>query len=297
MSAILVKSGWETARDRGAAERADLITRLQREGAWDLVKKLDKCGEVMRLVCANCGSKKAVEMSCMRRWCPACAYQVKRERLKRFDQTARAMKWPLFVTLTKRNTGDPECIREIRADWGRMRRRKLLESKIKGGIATIEITNTGNGWHPHLHILCDCKWLALHVPAPTFADSVDVKRQKYDHARLELSALWCSVIKQDQSIVSALRAKPGEALAYALKYAIKGSDLINSQDDIAPMIRVLEKSRMISAFGDLYALDAELQDDERPKCTCKDCGEASTYMPDWVVDKLYIQSYDRRLGK
>lgn len=297
MTAERAQTGWEDARDRGNAERSQLIDRLRSEEAFDLANKLSKCGEVLRLVCANCGSKKAVEMSCMRRWCPACSYAVKRERLKRFDQTARAMKWPLFVTLTKRNTGDPNCIREIRADWSKMRRRKLLVSRIKGGIATIEITNTGNGWHPHLHILCDCKWLALHVPAPTFADSPDVKRQKYDHARLELSALWCSVIKQDQSIVSALRAKSGDALAYAIKYAIKGTDLINSPDPIAPLLRVLEKSRMISAFGDMHDVDAQIQDDEKPKCTCKDCGQIQTFMPDWIVEKMYIQAYDNRFNK
>lgn len=177
-----------------------------------------------------------------------------------------------------------------------MRRRKLIEKRITGGIATIEITNQGNGWHPHLHVLADCKWLALHVPEPRFQDSEDVKRQKYDHARLELSALWSAVIKQDFAIVSALRKEPGEALAYTLKYAVKGSDLIHSPDPIAPLLRMLNKSRLVSAFGDLHGMEPKLIDDEKRKCACGKCGAEGSMMPDWVVDRMRVDAYDRRIS-
>lgn len=286
----------EQARERGEREREDLIDRLDDEGAPDLANKLRGCGEPLPLICAHCGNPHPVEVACSRRWCPACAYQVHRERVKRFDQSARAMPWPLFITLTMRNTGDPTCIRTIREHWGRMRRRKLIDQKIDGGIATIEVTNRGEGWHPHLHVLCNCRWLALHVPEPRQRDSEAVKRQKYDHARLELSALWAQVIGQENAVVSALRAKAGDALAYVLKYAVKGSDLINSPDPIAPMIRCLEKSRMISAFGTMHNLEAELIEAEKPKCKCKNCGATDSLMPDWIVDRMMRDAYDRKLG-
>jgi plasmid rolling circle replication initiator protein Rep len=286
----------EQARERGILEREALIDRLRREGADDLARKLTTCGETLPLVCVNCGSKHPVEVACKRRWCPACAWRVQKDRMARFSEAGAAMKWPLFITLTMRNTGDPQCIRTIREAWGRMRRRKLMAQRIAGGIATIEITNQGNGWHPHLHVLADCQWLALHTPEPSFGDSEGVKRQKYDHARLELSALWGSVIKQETAIVSALRKEPGAALAYTLKYAVKGSDLIDSPDPIAPLLRVLNKSRLVSAFGNLHNLEPELIEEERPKCKCGKCGAEGAFLPDWIIDKLERDSYDRRLG-
>lgn len=192
-----------------------------------------------------------------------------------------------------RNTGDPECIREIRSHWSRMRRRKLVEKRISGGVSTIEVTNIGNGWHPHLHILCNCEWLALHTPPPNRRDSAEVKRQKYDHARLELSALWANVIGQETATVSALRKKPGECLKYAMKYAVKGSELIASPDPVAPLIRVMSKSRMVSAFGDLHGKIPAEDDDEKPACVCPDCGEEKSWIPVDVEHHARRQAYDK----
>jgi hypothetical protein len=281
------------ARARGIAEREALSARLTSEGAFDLVQKLAGCGEPFRLVCTCCGSKRSVEVQCRRRWCPSCAFAVQMDRLSRYRRAAEEMQWPLFITLTVPNSADPECIREVREKWGRMRRRKLMVDRIKGGISTIEVTNTGAGWHPHLHVLADCKWLALHTPAPTSLDSEGVRRQKYDHARLELSALWGQVISNPVAVVSALRKPAGECLRYALKYAIKGSDLIESKENIAPLIRVLSKSRMVSTFGSCHGRVEADDEDERPAVTCGDCGSIQAFVPQSVVDRLYRSSYDK----
>lgn len=271
------------AKARGAAERSALAERLRREGADDLAQKLDNCGVPLRLVCTCCGNRKSVEMQCRRRWCPACAWVVQRERLEKYQAAANQMQWPLFITLTMPNRPDAECIREIRGHWSKLRRRKLIVDRIKGGLNTIEITNKGNGWHPHLHVLADCQWLALHTPPPQFRDSAAVKRQKYDHARLELSALWCQIIKSPVGVVSALRKPPGECIAYALKYAVKGSDLIESPDPIADLIRVLSRSRMLSTFGALHGLVAADDEEERPAVACSECGNEKSFMPEDFV--------------
>jgi hypothetical protein len=265
---------------RGIEERAALAARLRQEGENDLAEKLDACGAPLRLVCVCCGSKKSVEIRCRRRWCPACAWIVSRERIEKYVQAAATMQWPLFVTLTKPNSPDPECIRTIREDWSRMRRRKLMVDRIAGGISTIEVTNKGAGWHPHLHVLCDCRWLAIHTPPPSPRDSEGVKRQKYDHARLELSALWAQVIKNPVAVVSALRKPPGEALRYTLKYAVKGQDMIDCPDPIGPLIRVLSRSRMVSTFGTMHGRIAEDEEEERPAVECGECGNIKSFMPE-----------------
>ena len=283
----------ERARQRGREERERLKERLINEGAADLAEKLQKCGQQMILICSNCGERRQVEIACKRRWCPACAWLVQRERIAKYGRAASAMQWPLFVTLTVPNTTDPECIRGLREAWGRMRRRKLMAERVAGGVSTIEITNKGNGWHPHLHCLCDCKWLAIHTPPPRPNESAAVIRQKCDFARQELSAVWADVIKNPVAVVLAIRKAPGEALAYALKYGVKGSDLIEAKNPIAPLIRVLSKSRMLSAFGSLHGLKLDEEEDERPAVICPCCGEEKTLVPQMVEDRARIQAYDR----
>lgn len=281
------------ARERGIREREGLKERLLREGATDLAMKLDKCGEPLRLVCCHCGGRKQVAIACKRRWCPSCAWLVQWDRLSRFKVAADCMQWPLFVTLTVENSEDPECIRELRACWSKMRRRKLIADKVKGGVSTIEVTNTGNGWHPHLHILCDCEWLAVHTPKPRWGDSEAVKKQKYMHAADELGRIWAHVTKQEIAIVKAIRKPPGDVLRYAMKYAVKGSDLIESPDPIAPLIRVMSRSRMVSAFGSLHGNIPSDPEDERPAVACECCGEIKSFVPEAVEDRARIHAYDR----
>lgn len=285
-----------TARERGTLERSQLADRLRAEDAGDLAMKLDGCGTPLGLTCACCGARRTVEVACKRRWCPACAWIVARERLAKYERAADTMKWPLFITLTVRNTPDPEIIRDLRGWWSKMRRRKLMSDKVTGGISTIEVTEGEGGWHPHLHILADCRWLALHVPAPAWTDSEAVKRQKYDHARLELSALWSQVIGQEQASVLALRKPPGECLRYALKYAVKGSTLIESKLPIAPLIRVLSKSRMLSAFGSMHGLKLDDPEDEKPGTVCMECQNVTDWIPDHVIDLIHARAIDLKNG-
>lgn len=284
-----------TARQRGAAERELLAVRLRNEGAADLAMKIEGCGTPLNLNCACCGARKTVEIACKRRWCPACTYLVMRERLKKYNRAAALMQWPLMVTLTMQNTPDPDCIRAIREHWGRFRRRKLIDTKMKGGVTTVEVTEGEGGWHPHLHIVADCQWLALHVPAPHWTDSVEVKREKYDYARLELCALWSQVVGQKQATVLANRKAPGEALAYALKYAIKGTTMIESKLPIAPLIRVLQKSRMLSAFGSMHGLNLDDEEEEKPRAICTSCMQETSWIPEFIVDGIYRNLHDKRV--
>lgn len=274
-------------------QRDQLSQRLRSEGEHDLAAKIDNCGTAIPLICCNCGTSKTVEAQCRRRWCPACAYSVQMERVAKWSAATRMLKWPLFLTLTVPNDPDPERIRTLRADWSRMRRRKIIASRISGGITTIEVTEGNGGWHPHMHVLADCKWLAVHVPAPSPRDSPDVVKQKCDHAKIELENIWSNVIGEPASIVAALRARSGDALAYSLKYAVKGSDLIASKLPIGPLIRVISKSRMISAFGDFHGRITPDDEEEKPRCTCPDCGESASFIPAEIAARACISARDK----
>lgn len=269
----------EDARCRGRREREAVRMRLEREGEIELANKLAKCGLPVPLVCTHCGLGKVVETRCKKRWCPSCAWSVQRERLDRFGGAVDLMQWPLFITLTMRNSGDVECVRELRRRWGMMRRRKLLKEKVLGGVASIEVTNRGNGWHPHLHVIADCEWLALHTPAPRWDESEAVRTQKREHAKLEITALWQQVIGDTDAITWIKRVKDESFLRYCLKYSVKGSTLIECKDAIGPLIKVMERSRLVSAFGCLHGRTAEMVDDDRPVLCCSQCQQEKTFLP------------------
>jgi hypothetical protein len=285
----------EAATARGKLEREQVKFRLYGEGANDLGNTLANCGLPLPLVCVCCGNDRAVETSCRKRWCPACQWQIQRKRIDRFSGAVSLMKWPAFLTLTQTNDPDPEKIRDLRQAWSRMRRRKIFVDKILGGVAAIEVTNHGNGWHPHLHAIIDCEWLSVHTPAPTWRDSHDVFVQKCEHAQNELSSVWAGVLGQPEAIVWVTRMKDLDRLRYSLKYACKGSDLVKSPDPIAPLIRVLDRSRLVSAFGNLHGRTSEMELDEHPVHCCQLCGNEKSFLPLDVVQRMARVEPDRIL--
>jgi hypothetical protein len=267
--------------------REELIIRLKWEGADDLAEKLQKCGQPLWMTCTHCGDNHKTETSCKRKWCPACQRQIATKRANRMRNAIKAMEWPLFVTLTMANSDDPESVRHLRRSFGKLRNRKLWKSKVAGGVAAIEVTNIGNGWHPHLHALIDCRWLAIHTPEPNKHWSNEKKRPYWLSANRELSDTWAHILGQPMANIKTKRATKGDVIKEILKYSVKGSDLLDSPDNIAPMIRVLDMTRLITTFGSLYGRTKEL--DERihnEGCPCGKCGVKGAMLPADVVGYL-----------
>ena len=291
------KAASTAARKAQDAEMREKIRlRLIGEGDYEMASKLDKCGVPLPLVCTCCGSGKVVEMRCKKRWCPACQWAVQKTRMERFGGALKMIRWPLFVTLTARNSDDPESIRKIREDWGRFRRRKIIAEKVSGGVVALEVTNNGNGWHPHLHCVVGCEWLSLHTPPPHWQESKAAQKAKCEMAQMELSRRWAESIGQEEAVVWVKRIKDDGALTYSLKYSVKGSDLVESKNDIGPVIRVMERTRLISAFGDLYGRTSEMVDDDREEPTCTECGNAKSFCPVDVIDMMRRSDPMERAG-
>lgn len=264
-------------------EREKIRHRLEAEGEFDLAEKLANCGLPIEMVCAHCGEHGEVETHCKRRWCPACAWLVQRKRLERYSGAVKLMRYPAFLTLTIANSPDPESVRKLRKDWAKMRRRKIIAGKVSGGIAAIEVTNKGKGWHPHLHAIIDSKWLAVSTPEPHWTDTPEDYALKLKSAQAELAIIWADTIKQPISVVWIKRCKSQEALVYSLAYAVAGEELVKCPEAIGPLIRVIEKTRLVSAFGNLYGRTAEMDDDEKPCACCKNCGTEKSIVPLSVI--------------
>ena len=287
----------KATRKAAAAEvRAALIDRLLQEGADDLAAPLQACGQPFPLTCTNCGGIHTVETHCRCRWCPACAPLVSAERAARWGAAIEALQWPLFVTLTIPNSEDPETLRHLRKKWGQFRRRKIIKERVAGGVATFEVTNKGNGWHPHIHAVMDCRWLAIHTPEPRATDSAEVIAEKCRRAQEELTAQWSHMLGVPWSSVWVRRVHGSGVIQEVLKYACKGSELVESPDAIAPMLRVLKQTRTLSGWGSLHPLPSP-DEEQKPSVACSDCGAEKSFIPSELAFLYRIDNQEKLTGR
>jgi hypothetical protein len=230
-----------------------------------------------------CGDRQRCEQRCNLKWCPVCARKRSAQRCCRYSIAAQNMRWPMHITLTICNVGEIsiEDIRALKAAFKRLRRTLLWRRCVVGGIVSLELTNTGKGWHPHLHILADAEWLSLETRPPCRADSRARKFKKCQRASAELERAWSACIGQMMSSIKVRRCSGEVAIREVLKYAVKPADLIDSPDAIGPAIRAISGGRNVTPFGTLYNLRSELR--EKPHvCKCAACGEVGTLAPEEV---------------
>jgi len=99
--------------------------------------------------------------------------------------------------------------------------------KAEGAVYTLELTNKGNGWHPHCHMIV----LAASVPSQS-----------------ALSAEWHK-ITGDSMIVDCrpITGDPSEGFMEVFKYAVKFSDL--SLEDNWHAAQRLKGKRLLNSFG------------------------------------------------
>ncbi len=276
------------AHHRACADRAKLLERLEGEGADDLTKTFQKCGEKFQLVCTSCGGTHEAEKRCSKKWCPVCSRKIAAKRSMKFEKAVAKMEWPLFVTLTMRNVDDlkSDAVRTLRRAFGKLRQRKLWKAHVKGGVASIEVTNIGNGWHPHLHAVLDCEWLAWFTPKPRPRDSRAQIKKLCERAAQELERVWAKLLKQPTASVKVKRVTDATVTKEVLKYSVKGSDLLNSPDDVSPILRCLEATRLVTTFGSLFGIGKGQPDEtERPSIVCP-CGAEKCWMPQETVDRI-----------
>lgn len=291
------KSGESTQRklgDRSESHetakrlRNQLLKRLEEEEADDLTEGLRKCGHPFELTCTSCGELHTAERRCSKKWCPVCIRRIATKRSLKFKAAVAAMKWPLFLTLTMQNVEDLtfDAVRKLRRAFGKLRGRKLWKAHVVGGAASIEVTNIGNGWHPHLHAILDCEWLAWKTAKPKATDSRDRKKKLCQKAAQELERVWSKCLGQPSSSVKVKRTNDLDVVQEVLKYSVKGSDLVESPEPIAPIIRCLEATRLVTTFGTLFGKKlAKPEDAERPPLMCK-CGASGCFLPAEVIERL-----------
>lgn len=175
--------------------------------------------------------------------CPMCAIRRGAKMLKaylaKYEQVTRTLPElrPYLVTLTVKNGEDlEERITRLRQSMRKMTeaRRNALKglispnefAKSAGGFHSIEVTNEGKGWHPHVHMV----WLC------------DSEPDKY-----QLSREW-KAITGDSFIVDVRPLHdPVDGFLEVCKYALKFSDL--SLPDNYHAFEVMSGMRLIDSHG------------------------------------------------
>lgn len=229
----------------------------------DLASKLSDCGNY--LVFNHYYTKGLVRLSkasfCrIHLLCPLCAIRRASKTLESYLLKYRLIKeeYPdlnlSMITYTVKNGNDlnerfehiNNSIRKLLA-----RRRDYLKKgrgynefvKAEGAVGTYEVTNIGNGWHPHVHMM------VLHY------GTFDYKKLKEE---------WYSITK-DSHVVNVMAAKhpeePEKDFVEVFKYAVKFSGL--SVSDNVEAWEVLRGRRLLFSFGLFRGVkvSADLKDD------------------------------------
>jgi len=105
--------------------------------------------------------------------------------------------------------------------------------KAEGAVYTLELTNKGNGWHPHCHMI------VLAASAPYQSD---------------LSAEWLRITGDSMIVdVRPITGDPSEGFMEVFKYAVKFSDL--TLNDNWHAAQILKGKRLLNSFGLFRGVD------------------------------------------
>lgn len=279
--------GFFETGDRSPAEvRVLLEDRLRGEGRDDLADVLLRCRSEMVMACVCCSKTLRVEKGCKKRWCPVCAPRVSASRLARAQRVASRFQWPLAVTLTTTNLSRAEdCVAKIKDVFGAFRRTAFWKATVQGGIYGVEVTHKGRGFHPHIHCLLDCRWLAVNTPEPTRAMSARQVSQLCKRAQNELAEVWGGYVQQSKASVYVQRAF-GVALKETLKYSIKPAELLSCACKASEIIDLIDAGRTMARFGCAHSMSKEFVgcDAETEMLRqCDSCGAVNSKMPDEII--------------
>jgi hypothetical protein len=240
------------------AHKNSVAARLREAGMTEEADKLELCHSYYTVaVCCGCNSVQKFPNRCDLFYCPECQPTLSRERKKQVEWWTATIRQPKHVVLTTRNqpTLDPAHVTELRRWFTNLRNRKRYRNW-SGGFYTIECTNEGRGWHLHLHILVDVKWI--------------------DSGQLALD--WDNVTNHNGRIVKVKDCRREDYLQEVTKYAVKGSDLAKwNSSDVAAYIRAFDGKRTFGVFGSLYSARTEFAEfiatmkAAKPRCECGCC--------------------------
>jgi hypothetical protein len=167
---------------------------------------------------------------CRCRVCPSCAKAYAKEVSDGIKRIYEAMEWPLLLTLTVKHSKEDslqKLLDKLERGLNCLRRRPIWKDNVTGAVKVLEIKwSEENGWHPHLHMICDAKWIAYE----------------------KLRDTWLS-ITGDSSQVDIRRIKSSDKAArYITKYLTKSMDSWGDRQ-LFEFLRTMHGVRTVSTLG------------------------------------------------
>jgi hypothetical protein len=250
-------------------------------GAGPQFDNFMRCGhEEIYCTCSGCGAVEKFFYSCNRKWCPRCVVKLTALRIQKVRLWASKIDQPKHLVLTMRNfqvlTG--RKIREFQKALTRLRRLDCWK-QVKGGCCSIEITNSGEGWHLHAHLLLDVRWLNME----------------------EISVEWGKQVNQEFGIVKIKDVRGSEYVNEVAKYVAKGSEIAKwDGNQIWEFTQAIKGKRFFFAFGSLFkmgkAIKTEINQANNHEKLCKcGCGKfVYQTEADMVLDEIRAAKGDHR---
>jgi len=263
--------------DREVIWSDSIIAKLKELPRPDLYEALENCHSFETwFICQGCHAEEHAWNHCDRFYCPLCVSRLAWRRRRKVEWWANQVKEPKHLVLTVRNTKtlSKTYVQSFRRNLSKLRRSTLFCSA-RGGLLSLEVTNEGQGWHLHAHILLDGPFISGDV----------------------LARRWARAVKQDFAIVKIKDCRQKQYLQEVTKYAVKGSDLASwGRCEIEEFIDAFTGVRAFSTFGTLYKDGAlrekALTDLTLPNMTCDKCGGEDF----WFLDENEHEYY-RTTGK
>lgn len=254
-------SSFDEDRPSGSCRACDSPTSLDKalhKSAVNLKRPM-QLHEFLHVVCTDCGHKIDIPITCGDPFCVVCAKWKQRKyrnyiRQKIGGMVDRGQKLRM-MTLTIKNTNDLAAgYDKLREDFTRLRRRNIWTRNVKAAVAGFEVTNSGSGWHVHVHIFYDGRFI----------------RQQ------DLSRVWLSVTGDSKIVdIRAIHDVHG-ALKEVMKYPFKPADARNWSDrERGEYCSVMAGKRRYTTYGAWYG---EKLVEPRKKGCCPDCGGEMTIM-------------------
>lgn len=205
--------------------------------------------------CRSCREVKAFPYRCSMRFCPRCNWRIARRRADIIKHWTVLVPQPKHIVLTRRNASIIErpLLRHTMKSFGKLRRQKEWK-KCTGGCVSMEVTNESRGWHIHLHVLADVRWMPAGI----------------------LAQRWADLMEQDFAIVKVQDAREHQYRQEVAKYVVKASEMAKWPGvEIASFIGACKGVKFFAPFGSLYKLQRSIRaqlESEKPDAVPCDCG-------------------------
>lgn len=243
---------------------------LRAEGMWEEAAKLDHCHTVYTVCqCSDCHAVRSFPNRCDLFFCCECQHALQTRREKEVRWWSVKVGQPKHVVLTVRNITDltPKHVDELRGWFSKLRRRKFARNW-RGGFYRIEVTNEGRGWHLHLHVLVDARWI--------------------DQAGLRQA--WMSITNGYGYICNVKDCRGNDYLREVTKYVVKGSQIAAwPSNQIAEFVRAFSGKRTFGVFGSCYGIRSQFAEHlqavrtRQPQCVCGSSHVAYFSETDWII--------------